>query len=161
MIRLATIGQTILCVVPSDFTVNLAADPVELPGPLMVPHSAGTVIVGSYTVPSDFDRTSQQYFHVVAGVVTRVASAIQTPIPTIDKMTFTRLLTTVLGDTLAQAILTAPRFMIILASAFNMDYSDVFDETDDGQPGYAKQLVAGGIVTQAQSDAFEAAWPRQ
>lgn len=83
-----------------------------------------------------------------------------TPIPTIEKMAFTRLLTSVLGDTLAQAILTTPRFLIVLASAANMDYKDVFDVTDDGAPGYAKQLVLGGVVTQQQSDAFEAAWPR-
>lgn len=82
------------------------------------------------------------------------------PTPTIPRLQFKSLLDGAVGVSKSETILTVPKFLLIYAGAENMDYADVFDTTDDGEPGYAKQLVAAGIVTQEESDAFEAAWPR-
>jgi hypothetical protein len=80
--------------------------------------------------------------------------------PTIPRLLFKDTMVAALGASLTETILMIPKFLLIYAGAENMDFADVFDTTDEGEPGYAKQLVFAGIVTQAQSDAFKAAWPR-
>jgi hypothetical protein len=82
-------------------------------------------------------------------------------VPTIKKLQFRDALASVLTKEGADALITgSPEILSVYAGATDMDYSDVFVTTDEGEPGYALKMLAAGAVTQAQVDAFEAAWPR-
>jgi hypothetical protein len=72
------------------------------------------------------------------------------------KLPFAQLLSSVLGEAKAQALLST--FSATLSLAADVDFDDVFTAVLDG-PSYADQLAAAGTVTAADVMALRLRWP--